>query len=206
MVRYTSEQRVFLYDTYVKYGSSGKRRRKFQRKFHDGRVPSKQTIHTLVNKHRTTGLLIDRGKKRKRRVLTEKLDIIWARLEHIPRKPLKRLAQETGVSESSARSSTQLLKFRVYITTVIQDLQQRDPASRVHYCSWFLWSVVEGEIDPQLILSSDEAKFHLQGYINTQNNRYCSSENPHLTHEDPLHPVTVDVWCAMQTGLLDLCF
>jgi hypothetical protein len=35
-----------------------------------------------------------------------------------------------------------------------------------------LQSVVEGEIDPQLTFFSDEAWFHLQGYIHTQNNRY----------------------------------
>jgi hypothetical protein len=41
-------------------------------------------------------------------VLTEeKLDDIGARLEHTPRKSLKRLAQETGESESSARRTTQ---------------------------------------------------------------------------------------------------
>jgi hypothetical protein len=45
------------------------------------------------------------------RVLTEeKLDDTGARLEHTPRKLLKRLAQETGVSKSSARTATQLLK------------------------------------------------------------------------------------------------
>jgi hypothetical protein len=42
-----------------------------------------------------------------------------ARLEYIPRKSLKRLAQETGVSESRARRATQLLKLRPYKTTVI---------------------------------------------------------------------------------------
>jgi hypothetical protein len=51
--------------------------------------------------------------KHKRRVLTEeKLDEIGARLEHTPRKSLKRLAQETGVSKSSARTATQLLKLK----------------------------------------------------------------------------------------------
>jgi hypothetical protein len=35
MMRYTLEQRVFLYDTYVKYGSARKCRRKFRRKFRD---------------------------------------------------------------------------------------------------------------------------------------------------------------------------
>jgi hypothetical protein len=98
-------------------------------------------------------------------VLTEKLDDIGARLEHTPRKSLKHLAK-TGVSKSSARKATQLLQLRPYQTTAIQALQQRDPASRVHFCCWFLPSVVEGEIDPKLIFFSDDAWFPLQGYIN----------------------------------------
>jgi transposase len=115
MVRYTLEQRVYLYDTYVKYGSARKCRRKFRRKFCDETVPSRQTIHNLVNKVRSTGLLIDKKQKHKRRVLTEeKLDDIGARLEHTPTKSLKRLAQETGVSKSSARTARKLLKIRPY--------------------------------------------------------------------------------------------
>jgi hypothetical protein len=117
MVRYTLEQRAFLYDTYVKYRSGEKSRRKF----HDERVPSRQTIHNLVNKLTTMGLLIDKKMKHKHQVLTEeKLDDIRARLE----------CQETGVLKSSARTATQLLKLRRYKTTVIQALQQSDSASR----------------------------------------------------------------------------
>jgi transposase len=104
----------------VKYGSAGKCRKKFRRKFNVERAPSRQTIHNLVNKVRTTGLLIDKKTKHKRRVLTEeKLDEIGARLEHAPRKSLKHLAQETGVSKSSARTAIQLLKLKPYKTTAI---------------------------------------------------------------------------------------
>jgi hypothetical protein len=77
MVRYNLEQRVFLYDTYVKYGSAGKCRRKFRRKFLDERVPSRQTILNLVNKLRTTGLSRNKKTKHKRRVLTEEKWSIW---------------------------------------------------------------------------------------------------------------------------------
>jgi hypothetical protein len=91
MVQYTLEQRVFLYDSCVEYGSA----RKCQQKFHDERVPSKQTIHNLVNKLRIMGLLIDKKEKYKCRGLPEeKLDDIWTRLEHTPKKSLKCLAQE----------------------------------------------------------------------------------------------------------------
>jgi transposase len=101
--------------------------------------PADKTIHNLLNKLRSTGLLTDKKQKHTRRVLTEeKSDDIGARLEHTHRKSLKRLAQETGVLKSSARRATQLLKLRPYKTTVIYALQQRDPASRVHFCNWFL--------------------------------------------------------------------
>jgi hypothetical protein len=64
-----------------------------------------------VNKLIRTGLLIDKKQKHKRRVLTgEKLDATGPRLEHTPRKSLKRLAQETEMSKSNARTVTQLLK------------------------------------------------------------------------------------------------
>jgi hypothetical protein len=76
-----------------------------------------------------------------------------ARLEHTPRKSLKRLAQETGVSESSVRMGTQLLKLRPYKRTVIHNLQPRDSASRVRFCRWFIQSVVEGDLVPQLTYS-----------------------------------------------------
>jgi hypothetical protein len=93
------------------YGPAGKCRQKFWRKFHDERVPSRRTVHNLVNKLRTTGLLIDKKQKHKRQVLTvEKLHDIRVRLERIPRKSLKHLVQETGVSKSRARMATQLLK------------------------------------------------------------------------------------------------
>jgi hypothetical protein len=91
----------------VKYGTAGKCRRKFRRKFRDERVPSRQKIHNLANKLRT----IDKKQKYNRQVLTvEKLDDMGARPEHTPRKSSKRLAQETGVSKPSARWATQLLQ------------------------------------------------------------------------------------------------
>jgi hypothetical protein len=99
------------------------------------------------------------------------------------------------VSKSRARTAIQLLKLRPYKLKAIHALQPRDPVGRVHFCSWFLQSVVEDEIVPQLTFFSDEAWFPLQRYINTQN-------NPYLTHEAPLHPVNVGVWCAVSARMI----
>jgi hypothetical protein len=99
--------------------------------------------------------------------------------------------------KSSARKATQLMKLRPYKMAVIHALQPCDPAGRVNFCSCFLQSVVKSEIDPQLTFFSDEAWFHLQGYINTLNNYYRSSQNPHVTQEVLLHQVKICVWCAI---------
>jgi hypothetical protein len=140
----------------MKYGSARKCRPKFRLKFCDESVISRQTIHNLANKLRATGLLIDNKQKHKPRVLTEeKLDDVGARLEHTHKKSLKHLAPETGMPKSSARKATQFLKFRSYKTNVIHTLQLHDPASRVHFCSWFLESVIEGEINLQFTVFSD---------------------------------------------------
>jgi hypothetical protein len=53
------------------------------------------------------------------------------------------------VSNFIARTASQLLKLRPCKTTANYALQQRDPASSDHFCSWLLQSVVEGEIDQQ---------------------------------------------------------
>jgi hypothetical protein len=55
MVRYTLEQCVFLYDTYVKYRSAGKCLPKFYVNFVMKELPA-ETIHNFMNKFRTTRL------------------------------------------------------------------------------------------------------------------------------------------------------
>ena len=44
---------------------------------------------------------------------------------------------------------------------------------------------------------SDEAHFHLSGYVNKQNCRYWNVKNLKIIHELPLHPQKVTVRCGM---------
>jgi hypothetical protein len=111
------------------------------------------------------------------------------------------------VSKFSAKTATQLLKIRSYKTAVIHGSLARAQSSyQGSILQFVLQSVIEGEIDPQLTFFSDEAWFHLQGYINTQNNRHWSSQNPHLTHEALLHRVKVGVWCAVNARIVGPVF
>jgi hypothetical protein len=67
----------------------------------------------------------------------------------------------------------------------------------VYFCNWFLQSVHDGEVDPQLVFFSGEAWFSIHGEVNSQNNRYWSAENPRFIHELPLHDERIGVWCAI---------
>jgi hypothetical protein len=72
----------------------------------------------------------------------------------------------------------------------------RDHEARTKFVDWYCQGVCAGKIYHQLILFSDEAQFHLGGYLNSQNIRYCSAGSPVLIHET-LCDVRAGVWCAM---------
>jgi hypothetical protein len=54
-------------------------------------------------------------------------------------------------------------------------------------------------LDMNLFFMSDDGWFHLSGYVNSQNSRYWSNENPHQFVETPLHPQKLGVWSAVST-------
>ena len=60
----------------------------------------------------------------------------------------------------------------------------------------------------QKIIFSDEAHFHLGGYVNKQNCRIWGTENSHVIIEKPMHPPRVIFQCALWSGgIIDpFCF
>jgi len=47
------------------------------------------------------------------------------------------------------------------------------------------------------VLMTDEAYFHLSGYVNKQNYRYWAPENPQQLHQRPLHSERLTVCCGI---------
>jgi len=46
-------------------------------------------------------------------------------------------------------------------------------------------------------MMSDEAHFHLNGFVNKQNCQFWAAENPLELHHRPLHSSKVTVWCSV---------
>lgn len=97
---------------------------------------------------------------------------------------------------SAQRAVKRKLHFHPYKISTVQELLPLDHNRRLEYCHWFNNNLRDDNI-LNISFFSDEAWFHLTGYINAQNYRIWSAENPHEFRETQLHPVKVGVWLAM---------
>ena len=85
------------------------------------------------------------------------------------------------------------LKFHPCKMMIVQELQERDYENR-KTCSE---NLLKNLSDNSVLITSDEAYFHLSGFVNKQNFRYWSDQNPLNVMEKPLHSKRVTVWCAV---------
>ena len=143
--RLTLQQRIFVCKCYFKWESPSRVRTEYIQTFPFEVPPSRFTIHEIVKKFITTGSVANKKWNRKCTVVTEEtLDEIGASLERTPIKSIPKLAQQVGISESSAHRTTKLLKLKPYKCTSVHSLKQGDPVSRMHNCEWFHLSMNDG--------------------------------------------------------------
>ena len=82
----------------------------------------------------------------------------------------------------------------------MQELKLHDHLARRRFGEWSQNEIV---IDPDFherFLFSDEAHFWLNSYVNKQNCRIWSEDNPQVYVETPLHPEKLVAWFALWTG------
>ena len=72
------------------------------------------------------------------------------------------------------------------------------------------WIINREKVDAAFsseIILSDEARFHLDGFVNRQNCRVWGSEKPRVISEKQMHPQRVIVWCGFWAeGIVGLYF
>jgi len=129
-------------------------------------------------------------------VRTPENEAVWNAVEQSPRRSAVRHMQTLRLSDTTVRRILhQDLNFHPYKLMLVQELNQQDFGRRTTFAETMLQMFEE---DPELvILTSDEAHFHLNGSVNKQNSRYWSTINPRQMHEHPLHCDRVTVWIAV---------
>jgi hypothetical protein len=111
----------------------------------------------------------------------------------------RRQALALGLKDSSVwRILHKDLHCYPYKIQVAQELCEQDKA--VQFCNQFLDLVNNNCNIVNSLLMSDEAHFHMSGYVNKQNCQFWAANNPHELHQCPLQSVKFTVWCAIFSG------
>nr|XP_022920706.1 uncharacterized protein LOC111429121 [Onthophagus taurus] len=152
-------------------------------------APCRTAIQKLVEKFELLGQVSDvKNKTRARRSRTaENIAAVAESVEENPGLSIPRRSLELGIPQTSLhRILHKDLGLKAYKLQLTQELKPSDHQQRRIFADW----VVEmHENDPEFhrqIILSDEAHFHLGGFVNKQNCRIWGSENPRVIVEKPL--------------------
>lgn len=179
--------------------------RKFRHHFRTKHAPCAKSILRLQEKFLANGSIQNQrkgrsGRKRSRRT-PEGISKVKAMISTSPSKSIRKLAQEAGTSHTTIRQILREdLNLYPYKITMHQTLNECDKGQRLAFSRWLKEKT---DADPDFlnrIIFSDEAHFHLNGAVNTQNCRVWTCEPPDNVLESPLHCPKVTAWCAMTAG------
>ena len=111
-----------------------------------------------------------------------------------PWRSTKRRASILGLSRRSLQRILHgKLNFHPYKIMIVQKLLPSDFVQCRLFCERMLEIVASDDV---MLMMSDEAHFHLDGYVNKQNCRFWAADNPQELHQRPLHTAKVSVWCG----------
>lgn len=152
--------------------------------------------HCIELFRETGSVLRKEGSGRPKKRTEEVIENVRQIMEDAPRTSLRRLSQQVQLVPSTCQK---ILKKDIHLYPYrlmsVQQLQEIDYPQRVEYCHWFQNTLNDDLLDKTFF--TDEAWFHLEGYVNSQNMRLWSSEKPNFIEEAPLHPQKVGVWAAI---------
>ena len=175
------EHRVFVIETFMKSNESViTTQRTFRTHFALGRhvpVPDRKTILLWVSNFRAIGSALKRKSTgRPRSVRTpENVAAVREAVERSPSRSAVKHASALCLSDRSVRRILHAdLKFHPYKMMIVQELSERDWENRRACSNDILQNIPQNA----LLITSDEAHFHLSGCVNKQNFRYWAPENP----------------------------
>nr|CAH7747803.1 unnamed protein product [Callosobruchus chinensis] len=109
----------------------------------------------------------------------------------------QRRSTQLAVPRTSLRRILRHLRYFPYKVQLVQQFQHQDYAQRLNIARRFQQLAREENDLVNHLIMSDEDHFHLNGFVNTQNCKIWSTQNPRAIHQHPQHPVKCTVWCAV---------
>ena len=161
-------------------------------------VPSRDVIMRAVKNFRETGCVKKLRKGGQRFARTPgNIEAVRENIDSNPSNSLRKLSQEVGMSFGTTRRILRYdLSMFPYKIQVGHKLQPGDAKKREEFSLWFLEKCKDKQFLSHLIMS-DEAHFHMDGFVNKQNCRIWATENPKVFTEVDSHGLRVTVWCGV---------
>ena len=159
-------------------------------------APSVALIRKWVTKFEETGSTLEKPKSGRPRTsrTAENVERVSRSVRNDKNLSIRKRASALNLDKSSLlRILHKDLKLHPYKIQLVQELKPQDAGQRLTFVN----QAIERFSSFDNILFSDEAHFHLNGYVNRQNCRYWSATNPKQKHQKPLHSPKVTVWAAM---------
>ncbi|XP_039301292.1 uncharacterized protein LOC120356416 [Nilaparvata lugens] len=204
MEKFTCAQRVLIVKTFYQNGESyAATVRLLRGTLGRNEAPNESTVRRLMKKFFETGSTVDLKSPGRRRSVRTKQNIALVRdsVAVSPAKSIRRRAQQLRLKCSSVRRILRYdLQCHPYKIQLTQHLKVTDHQKRRQFVDWVLGKLQEDDSFANKIIFSDEAHFHLNGFINKQNCRIWGSENPRIISEREMHAQRVTVWCGFWSG------
>ncbi|GBL88043.1 hypothetical protein AVEN_133702-1 [Araneus ventricosus] len=172
---YSIEQRVFLVLEYHRLERSPMAtRRSFQKRFNVPKGPDAKTIRKLFAKFERTDSVDDNRVgnvgPRQTVVTPENVAKVSGIVQQNPRNTVRRIASETGLKRTSTqkilRNSLRMFPYKIQSHQAIPIKAVRQ---RFDFAKEILTMIDNEGFDVRCIWFTDEAQFHLNGFVNKQN-------------------------------------
>lgn len=201
MERYTIAQRTKIVFLFIENHRSIINTQRAYRRFYGVRTaPTGPTIRSLVNNFAEYGTVGDSRRTGRPRTgrSAENIDAVRQSVEENPETSTRRRSSQLQLSDRTLR---RILKHDLHLfpykIQLVQKLNPEDFVLRLEYARAVLNLVDQNENFLSNLMMTDEAHFHLNGFVNKQNNRFWGSQNPKNLHQKSLHAIRVTVWCGI---------
>lgn len=202
---YSLEQRIFLVLEYHRLDKSvTATRRSFQAKFNTSIVPHPNTIRQLYDKFIRTGCVTDdlvaNVGRQKSAVTAANVSVIKNVITQDSKKSVRKIAAACSVSRTAThqilRKCLEMYPYKIQTQQPLPVLMKQE---RLIFANEMLNLIDGGIIDVNRIWFSDEAYFHLDGFVNKQNWRIWGTENPHVCVPRSVYSKKITVWAALSS-------
>nr|CAH7715123.1 unnamed protein product [Callosobruchus chinensis]CAH7751633.1 unnamed protein product [Callosobruchus chinensis] len=172
MEKLTIEQRVAIVELYFEHqGSIVETQRAFRRRFNARNSPTAMTIRKLITRFRPQGSVADlpRAGRPRSSGTEESIEHVEASIEDDAESSIRRRCTQLELSRSSLHRILKHLRMFAYKIQLVHQLRPIDFRQRTEFAIRFQQLCREENDFLNRLIMSDEAHFHLNGFVNKQN-------------------------------------